>query len=75
LANSYKCITIMKKYTKTKVVRISEVQLNNLIKMKSYGVDNGNFIRNAIAEKIKRKYSDLLPKPKKTILSFLKFKK
>jgi predicted nucleic-acid-binding protein len=60
----------MKKYAKTKVIRISEVQLNTLIKMKSYGVDTGNFIRNAIAEKIKREYSDLLPKPKKEYCPF-----
>lgn len=43
----------MKKYTKTKVIRISEVQLNTLQKMKSYNVDVGKFIRDAIAEKIK----------------------
>lgn len=55
----------MKQYTKTKVVRISEVQLNTLQKMKSYNVDVGKFIRDAISEKIKREYKDLLPKPKK----------
>jgi hypothetical protein len=60
----------MKNYTKTKVIRISEVQLNTLQKMKSYGVDTGNFIRNAISEKIKREYSDLLPKPKKNYCPF-----
>ena len=49
---------------KTKVIRISETQLNTLQKMKSYNVDVGKFIREAIAEKIKREYKDLLPKPK-----------
>ena len=53
----------MKLYTKTKVIRISETQLKTLQKMKSYNVDVGNFIREAIAEKIKREYSDLMPKP------------
>lgn len=55
----------MKKYTKTNVIRISEVQLNTLQKMKSYNIDVGQFIRDAIAEKIKRECIDLLPKPKK----------
>jgi len=49
---------------KTKVIRITEIQLNTLQKMKSYNVDVGNFIREAIAEKIKRDYNDLIPKPK-----------
>ncbi len=55
----------MKLYTKTKVIRISEVQLKTLQKMKSYNVDIGNFIREAIQEKIKREYNTLLPKPEK----------
>lgn len=49
---------------KTKAIRITETQLNTLQKMKSYNVDVGNFIREAIAEKIKREYNDLIPKPK-----------
>lgn len=60
----------MKQYTKTKVIRISEVQLNTLQKMKSYNVDVGKFIRDAIAEKIKREYKYLLPKPKKEYCPF-----
>lgn len=60
----------MKKYTKTKVIRISGVQLNTLQKMKSYNVDVGKFIRDAIAEKIKREYKYLLPKPKKEYCPF-----
>jgi hypothetical protein len=60
----------MQIYTKTKVIRISEVQLNTLQKMKSYNVDVGNFIRDAIQEKIKREYRDLLPKPKKSDCPF-----
>lgn len=38
--------------TKTKVIRISETQHKTLQKMKSYNVDVGKFIRDAIAEKI-----------------------
>ena len=60
----------MKLYTKTKVVRISETQLKTLQKMKTYNIDVGKFIRDAIAEKIKREYSDLIPKPKKEFCPF-----
>jgi hypothetical protein len=52
----------MKLYTQTKVIRISETQLNTLQKMKSYNVDIGNFIREAIQEKIKREYQQLITK-------------
>jgi hypothetical protein len=55
----------MQKYTKTKVLRISEGQLLTLQKMKSYNVDVSQFIRDAISEKIQREYKDLIPKPKK----------
>ena len=50
--------------TKTKVIRITHVQHTTLIKMQSYNIDVGNFIRQAISEKIKRDYADLLPKIK-----------
>ncbi len=56
----------MKLYTKTKVVRISETQLKTLQKMKTYNIDVGKFIRDAIAEKIKLEYKDLIPKVKNT---------
>lgn len=58
--------------TKTKVIRISETQHKTLQKMKSYNVDVGQFIRNAIKEKIQREYKDLLPKPKKEYCPFSK---
>lgn len=56
----------MKIYTKTKVIRISEDQLKTLQKMKSYNVDVGHFIREAIKEKIKKEYKELMPKQIKT---------
>lgn len=56
----------MQKYTKTKVIRISEIQLKTLQKMKFYNIDVGQFIRDAISEKIKKEYQDLIPK-KETI--------
>jgi hypothetical protein len=55
----------MKQYTKTKVIRISETQLLTLQKMKSYNIDVGKFIRDAISEKIKREYENLIPKTQK----------
>jgi len=60
----------MKNYTKTKVIRISESQLKTLQKMKEYNIDVGSFIRNAIKEKIKREYQELIPKPKKQFIPF-----
>lgn len=54
----------MKTLIKTKVIRISEMQHLTLQKMKSYNVDVGRFIRNAISEKIKREYNNLIPKEK-----------
>lgn len=50
--------------TKTKVIRISETQHATLQKMKYYNIDVGRFIREAIAEKIKREYNELQPKQK-----------
>jgi len=38
----------MKILTKTKVIRISETQLKTLQKIKSYNIDVGDFIRQAI---------------------------
>jgi hypothetical protein len=60
----------MKNYNKTKVIRITETQLLTLQKMKSYNIDTGKFIREAISEKIKREYLDLIPKPKKEFCPF-----
>ena len=60
----------MKKYTKTKVLRISAKQLETLQRMKSYNVDVSEFIRQAIKEKINRDYEDLKPKPIKEYCPF-----
>ena len=60
----------MQTYTKVKVIRISDSQHKTLQKMKYYNIDVGNFIRDAISEKIKREYKDLIPKPKKEYCPF-----
>jgi post-segregation antitoxin (ccd killing protein) len=52
--------------TKTKVIRISQTQHETLQKMKSYNVDVAQFIRDAISEKIKKEYKELMPKQIKT---------
>jgi len=49
---------------KTKVIRITPLQLSTLQKMKSYNIDVGKFIRDAISQKIKQEYSELIPKTK-----------
>ena len=46
------------------------LQLKTLQKMKSYNVDVGNFIRDAISEKIKKEYQNLIPKTKKEYCPF-----
>jgi hypothetical protein len=53
-----------KTLVKTKVIRITQTQHDTLKKMQSYNIDVGHFIREAIAEKIKRNYKDLIPKQK-----------
>ena len=59
-----------KKYTKVKVIKITEIQHKTLLKLDSYNINVANFIRQAISEKIKREYSDLIPKPKKEYCPF-----
>ena len=60
----------MKKYSKIKVLRITEKQHETLVKMKSYKIDVSEFIRQAIKEKINRDHKDLKPKPKKEYTPF-----
>ena len=60
----------MKQYTQTKVIRVTETQLDTLQKMKSLNIDVGRFIREAIQEKIKREYQQLIIKPKKSECPF-----
>jgi hypothetical protein len=50
----------MQKYTKTKVIRITDLQHQTLQKMKTLNVDVGNFIRLAIQEKLERDKHEIL---------------
>ena len=60
----------MKKLNKVKVIRISEEQHNTLVKMKSLKVNVGQFIREAIKEKIDKDYDYLKQKKETNIDSF-----
>jgi post-segregation antitoxin (ccd killing protein) len=53
------------KYSKVKVIKITEIQFNTLEKMRNRKVNVAQFIRIAIAEKIKRDYADLQVKEEK----------
>ena len=55
----------MKTLVKTKVIRLTDVQFKTLKKLDSYQINVAQFIRDAISEKIKREYSDLIPKVEK----------
>jgi post-segregation antitoxin (ccd killing protein) len=59
----------MQKYTKTKVIRITYLQHQTLQKMKTLNIDVGNFIRQAIKEKLEREKHEIL-KPKKEYCPF-----
>jgi hypothetical protein len=59
-----------KKYTKVKVLKITEIQHQTLKKLDSYQINVAQFIRDAIQEKIKREYKELIPKPKKEYYPF-----
>jgi len=58
------------KYTKVKVIKITEIQHNTLKKLDSYQVNVADFIRTAIQEKIRRDYEYLIPKAKKSDCPF-----
>jgi uncharacterized protein YabE (DUF348 family) len=52
------------KYTKVKVIKITETQHSTLLKLKKYNVNSCDFIRKAISEKLKRDYEIIIEKPK-----------
>ena len=60
----------MIKYTKVKVLKITEQQDKTLKKLKSYKINVADFIRDAIAEKINREHENLKPKKEKVICPF-----
>jgi hypothetical protein len=60
----------MKSYTKNITINVSEIQYKTLEKIRANNIKVGNFIREAIAEKIKREYKELILKPKKSECPF-----
>ena len=52
------------KYTKVKVLKITEIQHQTLEKLRNRRVNVAQFIRDAISEKIKRDASELIDKSK-----------
>jgi hypothetical protein len=57
------------KYTKSKVIKLTEVQYNTLKKLGNYNVRVCDFVRDAIAEKLEREKHEIL-KPKKEYCPF-----
>ena len=57
------------KYTRSKVVKITEVQHNTLKKLDKYNIRVCDFIRDAISEKLERDKHEIL-KPKKEYTPF-----
>jgi hypothetical protein len=57
------------KYTKSKVIKLTEVQYNTLKKLDNYNVRVCDFVRDAIAEKLEREKHEIL-KPKKEYCPF-----
>lgn len=58
------------KYNKPRTIKFSDIQDSTLNKLASYKINVAQFIREAVKEKIKREYKDLLPKPKKEYCPF-----
>ena len=60
----------MQKYSEIHTVRISKIQKETLRKLKQRGYNVNQFIRIAIAEKIKRDYADLQVKEEEPKIPF-----
>ena len=58
------------KYTKSKVIKITDVQFETLKKLESYNVRVCDFIRDAISEKIKREGLEIKQKSQKKYTPF-----
>lgn len=58
------------KYTKVKVLKITEIQFLTLEKLRNRKVNVADFIRNVIKEKLQRDAPELIIKPKKQYCPF-----
>ncbi len=60
----------MKQLTKSKTIRFSETQMNSLTILEKYGVNVNQFVRIAVAEKIKKDWKTIKEKKEKIICPF-----
>ena len=58
------------KYNKPRTIKFSEVQDNTLKKLASYKINVAEFVRQAIAEKIKRECQELILRSEKNKCPF-----
>lgn len=58
------------KYTKSKVVKLTEVQYNTLKKLENYNVRVCDFIRDAISEKLQRDKIQIVKPKQKDVCPF-----
>ena len=58
------------KYTKSKVVKLTEVQYQTLKKLEKYNVRICDFIRDSISEKLQREKIEILKPKEKNICPF-----
>ena len=56
--------------TKSKTIRFTETQMNSLSILENYGVNINQFIRLAVAEKIKKDWKTIKEKKEKIICPF-----
>ena len=56
--------------TKSKTIRFSEVQMDSLAILEKYGVNVNQFVRIAVAEKIKKDWKTIKEKKEKIICPF-----
>lgn len=65
MANSHKCLTIMKQYTEKQTIRLTKIQSQSLSILESKGVNVSQFIRLAIKEKLQRDWKHIKVKEEK----------
>lgn len=60
----------MKQLTKSKTIRFSEIQMNSLNILESYGINVNHFIRLAVKEKLQKDWKTIKEKKEKIICPF-----
>lgn len=61
----------MKQFTETYSIKLSEIQIKTLKKLKQkYKVNSSKFVREAISEKLQREYKTIIEKEKTVKMPF-----